>query len=417
MKTRIFLPTVLLALFVCLNTFAQKSGIVPDQYIVILKESSAKPVLKINLDKGGNKKQTTDREEKQKGNETSRQNTLKKVREVSANNKLKSNAILAEFADVTVGFAAKLSEKEVRELKNDPNVEGVYEDYYIEMDTDEDFDLTCVEVSSSMLPQSTDCAITKAGGPVNGSNKATWIWIIDSGIDLDHPDLNVITSSTYAKSYIPGETPNDGCGHGTHVAGIAAARDNSIGVVGVSAGAKVVPLKVFDNSCDGAASFASTVLTALNHVAMYDIPGDVVNMSLRIGIFSVNCESGDPALRNAIQNLGLAGTHVVMSAGNLGVASNTQRPGCINGTRVYTVGNITCANAYNTGSNFGIPSIDWVAVGTSVYSTLPGGVYGYKTGTSMSAPVVAGIVHSKNAAPVSLGNVVYGGTTYKIAKR
>lgn len=416
MKMRNFLATVLLALFVCFNAFAQKeSKPVPGQYIVILKESVAKPVVMQDKQRGG--KQATDREAKVKSNQTARQTALNKVREVATKNKLQPNAILAEYAELTVGFAAKLSDKEMRDLKADPNVEGIYEDYYIEMDTDDDFDPTCVEPVSYMLPQTTDCAVSKAGGPVDGSGKATWIWIIDSGIDLDHPDLNVLTTTPFAKSFIAGETIDDGCGHGTHVAGIAAARNNSIGVVGVSAGARVVPLKVFDNACNGAPSFASRVLDALNHVAMYDIPGDVVNMSLRIGIFNANCETGDAPLRNAILNLANAGVHIVMSAGNLAVASNTQRPGCINGTRIYTVGNITCANAYNTGSNFGSPSIDWVAVGTSVYSTLPGGGYGYKTGTSMSAPVVAGIVHARNAAPLSAGNVVYNGVTYKIAKR
>jgi subtilisin family serine protease len=92
-------------------------------------------------------------------------------------------------------------------------------------------------------------------------------------------------------------------------------------------------------------------------------------------------------------------------------------PGCINGTRVYTVGSISCSKACSYFSNFNGGVVDWVANGESVYSTIPGGGYGYKTGTSMACPVVAGIVHARGGAPVSGGTVTCKGATIKIAKR
>ncbi len=100
--------------------------------------------------------------------------------------------------------------------------------------------------------QTTPCAIKNAGG-TKKSTSTNWIWILDTGIDLDHPDLSVGNIAPYAKSFIPGETHDDGNGHGTHVAGIAAAKNNSFGTVGVSAGALVIPVKVLANS--GMASF------------------------------------------------------------------------------------------------------------------------------------------------------------------
>ena len=78
-------------------------------------------------------------------------------------------------------------------------------------------------------------------------------WIIDTGIDLDHPDLNVDAAS--GKTFVTRTTtPNDDNGHGTHCAGIVAAIDNTVGVVGVAAGAKVVPVKVLDKRGSGAMS-------------------------------------------------------------------------------------------------------------------------------------------------------------------
>ncbi len=81
-----------------------------------------------------------------------------------------------------------------------------------------------------------------------GTKKA---WIIDTGIDLDHPDLNV--DAAIGKTFVTRTTtPEDDNGHGTHCAGIVAAIDNTVGVVGVAAGANVVPVKVLDKRGSGA---------------------------------------------------------------------------------------------------------------------------------------------------------------------
>jgi subtilisin family serine protease len=217
---------------------------------------------------------------------------------------------------------------------------------------------------------------------------------MDTGIDTDHPDLNAQKKSPYAISFY-GNSIEDLNGHGTHVAGIAAAKDNGIGVVGVSAGAKVVPVKVLDDT--GNSDF-SILIAALNHVAQYSIPGDVVNMSL--GGFIPDCGIlSYPALPSAIMNLASAGVWISIAAGNDNNNATFYLPGCINNTRVFTVAAIDCNSACAVYTNLG-ENVDWYAVGTNVYSTYKDGGYATLSGTSMATPVVAGIIHSRGQAPV-----------------
>jgi len=82
-------------------------------------------------------------------------------------------------------------------------------------------------------------------GDGQGNVSDVTVAIINTGIDLDHPDLNVISDETFVGGTTTGD---DDQGHGTHVAGIVAAKDNSEGVVGVAPGAKLVALKVLDKN-------------------------------------------------------------------------------------------------------------------------------------------------------------------------
>ncbi len=413
---------------------------IPGQFIVILKESSAKPIIR-------NQKKSNERESKFALNQPERNKVLSKVKEVQTKRNLKSTAVINEFADILVGFTAKLNEDERKALVSDPDVAEVQQDYYIEIGPDKSepdskdlrnasisddhldhqqhaltgpnvsaIDNTYVRNTSTDFAQVVPCGITKAGGPIDGSGKFTWIWILDTGIDTDHPDLNVQTNPIWAKSFITGQTFEDGHGHGTHCAGIAAAKNNAIGVVGVSAGARVVPVKVLSNSGTGS---WSSLLNGLNHVAAHDIPGDVVSMSLG-GYGYSNCENFSPTIRDAIKSLGNNGTYVVMASGNDNADANRNMPGCINGNRVYTVGAMTCSNTCYTSANWNTSAnvpVDWVAVGVSVYSTCMGGGYCTKTGTSMATPCVAGIIHARNGAPLVAGTINCKGKNYNIARR
>lgn len=381
-----------------------QSKIIPGQYIVTLKESAAVPVCLQEIT-------DADREVSAALNETKRSSNLRKVHALQTKTGLNSTAIVAEFADALVGFVARLSEDQAARLRTDPDVENVGPDY--------NYTLSQPILESNpngfeSAGQTTPCAILNAGGFSDGSTKATYIWILDTGIDLDHPDLNVVTGNL-AKSFVSGQSVDDGNGHGTHAAGIAGAKNNMFGTVGVSAGAKLVPVKVLGNNGSGS---WSGLLQGLNHVAQYDKINDVVNLS--VGAYPVsNCENSDISLRNAIRNLGLSGTWVCIAAGNESGNATLSRPGCINGTRVYTVGAVNCDRNCATYSNWATSVVDWVATGTNVYSTYKNGGYATLSGTSMATPVLAGILHARGSAPVAGVGVKCGSPLgiYKIAKR
>ncbi|MBN1546476.1 MAG: S8 family serine peptidase [Syntrophaceae bacterium] len=404
---KIFLFAVIVVGF-CSPAFAfQATKAIPGQYIVVLKADKVAPVIK---DKAVEK----NRDKKVNQAKADRQKVKNKVKAHQAKNNIKGSAILAEFEDVIAGYSAKLNPAEVKKLQEDADVEGVYQDFEVnlgpipaEMATPQDF------TAQSYVT----CAVGRAGGPVNSTGKSTWIWILDTGIDLNHPDLNVKTA--FAQSFITGQSAEDGHGHGTHCAGIAAAKMNTIGPTGVSAGAWVVPVKVLSNS--GSGSFTS-VINGLNWVARYDIPGDVVSMSL--GAYPVsNCAVANSALRTAIYNLtrpwATSGTYVVMATGNNGNCNGAAYclPGCINMARTYTVGALDCNMKRASYSNYKVGTVDWVAVGTGVWSTYKNGGYATMSGTSMATPVVAGVTHARGGAPRNGGNVNTGCGTYPSAHR
>jgi len=376
-----------------------QAQVIPGQFIV---ELNARPIVLSN-------KPGSDRMANASASKAAREELAALTRKVLASAKVSQSAVLHQYQDAMVGFTAKLSASQVQQLRQNPAVMGVYPDYAVALGP-----IRFDKLPKPILPnrQTTSCAVEQAGGPGNGKGKATWIWILDTGIDMDHPDLNVQTRPLFARSFIAGEAVEDGHGHGTHVAGIAGAKNNLFGSVGMSAGATVVPVKVLSNR--GSGSWGG-LIAGLNHVAMYDIRGDVVNMSLG-GYGYADCQNANPTLRNVIRNLDNAGVWVVMAAGNDGADANRNLPGCINGKRVYTVGALNCDYSCAGYSNWG-SAVDWAAVGTGVYSTYKNGGYTTMSGTSMASPVVAGIIHARGGAPIVAGNVNCSGNNYRIARR
>ncbi len=378
---------------------AQNPDIISGQYIVVLKESVAKPT--------PNSSNVRD-EGQVAGINNIRLQNLSKVKSVYDKSGVTKAKIIAEFSDAAVGFSAKLSTDEVEKIKRDPNVAGVYPDYKVSLSE------TSTESSAGIASgQTIPCAVSKTGGSQDGSTKNTWIWVVGTGIDLNHPDLNVQTNALYAKSFITGQSIDDGNGHGTFMAGLAAAKNNNIGIVGVSAGAKVVPIKVLNNA--GSGSFAS-IIAGLNHIAARSISGDVVILTFAISPIA-NCEHHNPILHDAIKNLASKGVWVIMGAGATAGNANAVFPACINGTRILTIGCISCTNICCGFGAWGKPPVDFVAVGSSVYSTYKGG--GYITWSSSVAPaaLVAGICHQRpSTGPASASNVTCNGVSYPIAR-
>ena len=218
------------------------------------------------------------------------------------------------------------------------------------------------------------------------------IAIIDSGIFYNHPDLNVYKRKDFTGT---SSLANDGSGHGTHVAGIAAAKDNSAGVVGVAPGARLWNLKILDSNNSGS---ISNLIKALDFVTANAKEIEVANLSL-------GCQCSSQALNTAISNTVKAGVTIVAAAGNYGKDVSSFSPP--NNPNVVAVSAIVdndgkCgAKGLGTGyggddtftsfSNYG-RGIDMAAPGVSIFSTYKSNSYATLTGTSMASPHVAGAI-------------------------
>jgi subtilisin family serine protease len=215
------------------------------------------------------------------------------------------------------------------------------------------------------------------GGAGDGTGKTAWV--IDSGIDLSHPDLN---TSRNCHTYFAGTSPSDGNGHGTHVAGTIAARNNGQDVVGVAANAFVCSVRVLGNS--GSGSWEG-VVNGVNYVAANGASGDVANMSL-------GGSGSNATLEKAISDAAGRGIRFVLAAGNEGVDAGTTTPSRVNGNNIYTISAIDSGDCMPSWSNWGNPPVDFAAPGVSILSTRKGGGTTSMSGTSMAAPHAAGVL-------------------------
>ena len=206
-----------------------------------------------------------------------------------------------------------------------------------------------------------------------GSSAVT-IAILDTGVETSHPDLAAKIVNGF-DVYNNDNDPQDDNGHGTHVAGIAAAiSNNGVGVAGVSWGARVMPVKVLNAAGNGSyADVAEGIIWATDHGAQ------VINLSL-------GGTSSSQLMQDAIDYAASRGVILVAASGNSG--SNT----VIYPARypnVIAVAATDGSNARAWFSNFG-PEVDLSAPGVSIYSTSTGG-YSTRNGTSMATPFVAGL--------------------------
>ncbi|MCK5102731.1 MAG: S8 family serine peptidase, partial [Cyclobacteriaceae bacterium] len=202
-------------------------------------------------------------------------------------------------------------------------------------------------------------------------------------IDLDHVDLNVDASRGFNAfaSGRDGKSLDDGHGHGTHVAGTIAAIDNEVGVVGVAAGATVIPVKVLNSR--GSGSY-SGVIAGIDYVGANGEPGDVANMSL-----------GGPAsqaLDEAVKDASERGINFCLAAGNDSDDANNYSPARANGSNIFTISAMDANDNWASFSNYANPPVDYCAPGVSIKSTWKGGGYNTISGTSMATPHAAGVL-------------------------
>lgn len=314
---------------------------------------------------------------------------------IVADASISDDKIINRYSNTIAGFTAVLNEDQVDILRRNPNVDYIEQDRIVTFappcgtkkggpcePTDPTDPTDPGDGGGGVSTQETPYGITRVNGGATytGTNVA---WVLDSGVDLDHPDLNVDASRGYNAftKGRDGKSLDDGNGHGTHVAGTIAAINNNFGVIGVAAGAKVVPVKLLDSR--GSGSY-SGVIAGVDHVGANGSAGDVANMSL-----------GGPvsqALDDAVVAAAAGGVRFVLAAGNSGADANNSSPARANGNNVYTISAMNSSDNWASFSNYGNPPIDYVAPGVSVKSTWKDGGYNTISGTSMAAPHAAGVL-------------------------
>lgn len=254
------------------------------------------------------------------------------------------------------------------------------------------------QVAPQIVPEN----ITRVGGPVNGVGLTAWI--IDSGIDLDHPDLNVDVARGFdaVSAVAKGKTTYDDVnGHGTHVSGILAAIDNDIDVVGVAAGATVVPVRVLAASNFG---YADDVIAGMDYVAANASPFDVANMSVWGWAHNRAMHDAAASLADHVTVVTIAGN------GSADINAEPTEPGHVEHKNLITVSAINHDDIYTGFSNWGYAgdwtycsadypddsypcaTVDYAAPGKDIISLKPGGGLAEWYGTSMAAPHVAAIM-------------------------
>ncbi len=316
------------------------------------------------------------------------------------------------------GFALEVPAQAVEGIRQNPNVDFVEPDLR-------------VQAFAQTLPAGIDRIEVDQNSTANidGTDDAmdVDIAILDTGIDLDHPDLDVQAGKDCIDD--GKSTTNDDEGHGTHVAGTVGAVDNSTGVVGAAPGARVHAVKVLDSSGGGT---ISSIICGIDFVTNNADTFEVANMSLGTG-----GDAESESMRTALQNSEDAGVYYAVAAGNDAIdvygtdqdadgdgngvidgvlpaaypevaavsamADFDGTSGGNGGSNVFPgCGNIqddtiaACFSNFSTNVVSSNPvsspgaAIDVAAPGVSVLSTTNDGGTGTKTGTSMSSPHVAG---------------------------
>jgi subtilisin family serine protease len=266
----------------------------------------------------------------------------------------------------------------------------------------EDDEVESVEpnIQVSTQGQQVPWSVARVGGgaaaqPVVGVH----VFVLDTGVQKDHADLNVVESV----SFIPEEPEVDDLnGHGTMSAGCAAAVQNAVGVVGTAPGAMIHSLKVLDRNGSG---YLSDIIAAIDHVIAFKRTVTdnrvVINMSLGGYAGTTAYNAMDVALRTAIVQYNIT---AVVAAGNHYMNAAMFTPAHV--AEAITVGAYNVQNQFSSFSNFG-SRVDILAPGENVLTTALASSTATVSGTSFASPYVAGVVavflsRTPNATPADV---------------
>lgn len=305
-------------------------------------------------------------------------------------------------------------------IKNDNGIDGknfivadtllAGENYFVEISTlysistGDQFSITLeqyTEPTDDRFPAQWHMLNTLTGNDINilpvwkyFTGSGVTVGIADTGTDVEHVDLKANINTNLSYNFVHGisdvfpvgeasSSLSAARGHGTHVAGIVAAANNGYGTVGVSPNASIVSLKVLGSELPECLAENDIVasIKSIEYAQQYDIP--IINMSLGGGEYS---ESERQTMINASEIL------FVIAAGNYGrnLVKSAMYPACYYLDNSIVVANSDMDGKLYAGSNYGGPT-HIAAPGTAIMSTMPNGMYQTTGGTSMAAPVVAGV--------------------------
>ena len=307
------------------------------------------------------------------------------------------------FGKTIRGFSARLDAKQRKALEADPSVVAVVPDEVIQVEGQ----TTPTGVSRIFTKSNTIAKINGVDERVNAD-----VAIVDTGIQPNHPDLNVVGG--YNCSTSNRAAWRDVQNHGTHVAGTVAAKDNTVGVVGVAPGARLWAVKILNDDGYGLLSW---YVCGLDWILAQRDPADssrplieAANMSVaKSGDDDPDCGASEKdVLHLAICRVVKGGITVVAAAGNdqmsaakwvpaaynevitvSALADTDGKPGALGGHRCFSWGSYDADDTYANFSNYG-SDVDIIAPGKCIWSTKPGSTYGYMSGTSMATPAVTG---------------------------
>lgn len=345
-------------------------------------------------------------------------------------------SVLRTYRSAITGYSAQMDGLAASRVAADPRVRYVTLDVEQAVDAAfSSYDVNSVESTNPSPPQLASNGLRRIGGSTNGVNqtlkakgKGVGVAVLDTGVAIGHPDLAPVGSGP--NCFVPGALAVDNVGHGTFVAGIIAARDNSIGTVGVAPDASLYAVKVLQKkpNTDPVKTWTTpeTQLCGVEWAMRNKDTIKVVNMSLKWEWMAntppaksnADCSNADnDVLHEAICSAVAAGLTFVVSAGNNAQDAATQRPAAYDEVIAVSAWSDTngmsgasrlmhdCGDkvdkvtqldeTWATFTNFG-SLVDIAAPGVKIRSTVPDG-YAVSCGTSDAAPHVAG------AAAVLLG--------------
>ena len=283
------------------------------------------------------------------------------------------------YTAVFSGFSASLSPRAAQALRDNPRVESVEPVFY-------------VHATAETLPTGVDRIDAEKAHQASHFGIGANVAVIDTGIDLDHPDLGANVNLALSRTFVSfGKTTtggDDDNGHGSHVAGtVAAVLGNNIGAVGVAPGASLIALKVLNRQGSGS---SADIIAALDYITAHNNAAAGYAACIQVANCSFGGSGTDTpsAYRTAFNNCVASGCFISVAAGNSGTNAANFIPAAYDS--VFTVSAMNpVTGAFASFSNWGA-DVDMAAPGVSIYSTYKNGSYNTFSGTSMAAPHVAG---------------------------